>query len=344
MKALDAAIQILKEAGGPLHVNEITKRMIAAGLWASGGKTPEATVGASISSDIKKHGEQSSFIKVAPSEFSLHDDRSVVRNTQSPNPRHKTNPRETYSFLDAAEKVLRAFGNQDSMHVKNITDKAIEQRWLSTTGKTPEATMDSQIKRYINQAETNDQPRRFIRTAPRHYGLEEWVDGGISDQVSKHNGEIREQLLSQLKQLKWWQFEELIKELFDRIGFDDPEVTSRGKDGGVDIKGTFKIGGAIPVKVAVQAKKWEGNVSAPTVQKLRGSLDSDQRGLIITTSDFSRGAIEEAKRGTRSSPIILMNGEQLAKILAEYEIGISRGDAYHLFRLEDLPITSENKD
>ena len=45
MKAYEAAIQILTEAEKPLHVNEITTRILKSGLWQSRGKTPEATVG-----------------------------------------------------------------------------------------------------------------------------------------------------------------------------------------------------------------------------------------------------------------------------------------------------------
>ena len=57
MNVQDAAIQVLKEAGKPLHAKEIAKRIIEAGLWVAKGKTPEATVSARLYSDIKKHGE-----------------------------------------------------------------------------------------------------------------------------------------------------------------------------------------------------------------------------------------------------------------------------------------------
>ena len=46
MNVQDAAIQILKEAGEPLHTKEIAERIMEAGLWVAKGKTPEATVSA----------------------------------------------------------------------------------------------------------------------------------------------------------------------------------------------------------------------------------------------------------------------------------------------------------
>ncbi len=39
MSVLDAAIQVLKEAGKPLHAKEIAERIMEAGLWSSDGKT-----------------------------------------------------------------------------------------------------------------------------------------------------------------------------------------------------------------------------------------------------------------------------------------------------------------
>lgn len=78
MNVQDAAIQILKDAGKPLHAKEIAERIMEAGLWSSDGKTPEATVSACLYSNIKKHGDQSTFVKVAPQTFFLRDTQIVT--------------------------------------------------------------------------------------------------------------------------------------------------------------------------------------------------------------------------------------------------------------------------
>jgi restriction system protein len=62
MSVRDAAIQVLQEAGQPLHAEAITEMILAKGLWKTMGKTPAATVSARLYSDIKKHGEASPFI------------------------------------------------------------------------------------------------------------------------------------------------------------------------------------------------------------------------------------------------------------------------------------------
>ena len=86
--------------------------------------------------------------------------------------------------------------------------------------------------------------------------------------------------------------------------------------------------------MAVQAKRWKGNVGAPVVQQVRESLGAHEQGLIITTSDFSRRAREEAQR-MNAAPVALMNGEQLTALLAEKEVGVRR-DHYDLFSLPDV--------
>lgn len=56
---------------------------------------------------------------------------------------------------------------------------------------------------------------------------------------------------------------------------------------------------------------------------MRGSLKIHEQGLIVTTSDFSKGAVNEANR-VDATPIALMNGKQLVKLLMDYEIMVKR--------------------
>ena len=60
--------------------------------------------------------------------------------------------------------------------------------------------------------------------------------------------------------------------------------------------------------------------ATPVVQQVRGSLGADEKGLIMTTSDFSAGARKEALRSD-ATHVALMNGEQLVALLVENEIG-----------------------
>lgn len=73
MTAIEAAFEILQRAGKALHYAEITKQAIDGGLWSSDGATPDATLNAELSTDIKEQGEASRFARVGKGVYSLRD-------------------------------------------------------------------------------------------------------------------------------------------------------------------------------------------------------------------------------------------------------------------------------
>lgn len=83
--------------------------------------------------------------------------------------------------------------------------------------------------------------------------------------------------------------------MFEELGFK-VTVTGRTNDGGIDGIAEMPLVG---IKVALQAKKWRTQtVGVELAQRLIGSVVSSkcQRGMLITTSDFSVGAREIAGR------------------------------------------------
>ena len=73
MSVRQAAVQVLRDAGGPLTAKEIASRILGRGLWKSRGKTPHATVAARLYADIKKNGDQSAFVHVGSNVFSFRE-------------------------------------------------------------------------------------------------------------------------------------------------------------------------------------------------------------------------------------------------------------------------------
>lgn len=260
--------------------------------------------------DIKKFGEQSRFRRVGSGIY------AVNRGLHLPIP-------QPLSFGDAAEKVLDQFGNEKPMHYRDITKKALELGLISTEGKTPEATMCSQLNTEIKRKTQRGETPRFEKVGRATFGLTKWVGRGISREIEHHNRKVRKMLLERIQNMNPVDFEELIGELLTALGFESVLVTPLTGDGGIDVRGTLVIGEVVKVPMAVQAKCWKHNVSAPVIQQLRGSLGVHERGLVITTSDFSKGAKEEAQLSDRT-PIALMNGKQLVSLLVENDIGVIR--------------------
>jgi len=68
---LDAAVKVLTEAGEPLGCKDMVERMLAQGLWKTGGKTPSATIYAAILREINTKGDASRFRKTDRGRFAL---------------------------------------------------------------------------------------------------------------------------------------------------------------------------------------------------------------------------------------------------------------------------------
>jgi len=117
-------------------------------------------------------------------------------------------------------------------------------------------------------------------------------------------------------------FERLIQRLLRESGFVQVEVTSRTGDGGIDGKGIARIHGFMSFHVVFQCKRYQGIVSASHIRDFRGAMvGRADKGLFITTGNFSRDAIKEATRDG-APPIDLVDGDQLADKLKEFSLGI----------------------
>lgn len=337
MSALDAAATVLEAANGPLHYREITERTLAAGLWTTLGKTPWDTVNARIAVDIQKRGPASRFVRVEPGRYALNPDATpgTVPDTSpgSPVPDYEA-PVGGMSFTDAAEQILGRSADHEPVHYTVITEQALESGLIHTEGRTPAATMYSLILTEIRRREARGESPRFVQHGRGMVGLTAWLPAEVAGLVEEKNREVREALLDRARSASPEDFERLVSELLAAMGFEEVDVTSASGDGGIDVRGTLVVGDTVRIRMAVQAKRWKANVQAPEVQRVRGSLGAHEQGLIVTTSDFSRGARDEATRPD-AAPVALMNGEQFATLLARHQIG-ARTQRYELYALEEV--------
>ena len=78
--ALDAAYQVLLEAGEPLHYVDLTQRMIDGDFWSTSGLTPENTVNSQIVTEIARRGPRSRFQRVGRGYYEAVRDRGPSKN------------------------------------------------------------------------------------------------------------------------------------------------------------------------------------------------------------------------------------------------------------------------
>jgi HJR/Mrr/RecB family endonuclease len=119
-------------------------------------------------------------------------------------------------------------------------------------------------------------------------------------------------------------FEFFIKELLLHFGFTEVCVTKFSADGGVDVNAKAGVRMWIfeNTLVQVQAKRWLHSVGRKEVAELRGSLQPFAKGAVVTTSRFTRAAINEAS-GEGKNPIVLVDGFRLSKVILDEQFTLS---------------------
>ncbi len=147
---------------------------------------------------------------------------------------------------------------------------------------------------------------------------------------------LAKELLERVKSMSPQFFEKLVVELMVKMGYggsrrDAGEAVGGTGDGGID--GVIKEDPLGMDVIYLQAKRWENNVGRPIVQAFAGSLDGvkARRGILITTSSFSRDAVEYAKDIEKK--IILIDGEQLTELMINNNVGVSTDAVYEIKRI-----------
>jgi restriction system protein len=131
----------------------------------------------------------------------------------------------------------------------------------------------------------------------------------------------KERLLAILLKMKPDGFERLCRRLLRESGFVKVDVTGGSGDGGIDGHGVLRMN-LVSFQVLFQAKRWQSSVGASVVRDFRGAMvGRADKGLIITTSTFTKDARMEATRD--GAPAIdLVDGEELCQLLKDTKIGI----------------------
>lgn len=142
----------------------------------------------------------------------------------------------------------------------------------------------------------------------------------------------RELLIEALKVMSPKKFELFCRRLVKQMGVEiDTKIgVQTVADGGLDGFGYITSDEFRTARVAIQAKRWEGTVSSPEIDKFRGSMDKHNAefGVFITTSSFTKNAIEASRVGTRV--ITLIDGDTICDLVAKYELEVTPVLTYEL--------------
>lgn len=143
-------------------------------------------------------------------------------------------------------------------------------------------------------------------------------------------GNYREELARTLQALPAAGFERFCQRLLRESGFQEVSVTGRSGDGGIDGIGILQVNPLVSFKVLFQCKKYSGSVSPSQVRDFRGAMTGRaDKGIILTTGSFTAEARKEAIRDG-APPIELVDGEKLAGMLEELQLGLKPLQTFEL--------------
>ncbi|MDB6040118.1 MAG: Restriction endonuclease [Verrucomicrobiales bacterium] len=145
-------------------------------------------------------------------------------------------------------------------------------------------------------------------------------------------------LLIRIKESSPSFFERLVVELLVRMGYggsrkDAGRAIGKSSDEGID--GIIKEDRLGLDTIYIQAKKWEGTISRPEIQKFAGALQGvrAKKGIFITTSEFRKEAEDYAAK--IESKIVLIDGEQLWNYMIDFNIGVASQATYEIKRMDN---------
>jgi len=209
--------------------------------------------------------------------------------------------------------------------VLSMEPETIDVHFLS---RYPEfVAFKSSSKKNRNESETQNKETENKRTP------EETLEASYQELQKK----LKEEILELVKSCSPSFFEKLVVDLLVAMGYggsraDAGQAIGRSGDEGID--GIIKEDKLGLDTIYIQAKRWNGSVGRPEIQKFTGSLigQGAHKGVFITTSTFTDGAKEYVNRIDRK--IVLIDGEQLAEYMMDYDIGVNEYARYVIKRID----------
>ncbi|TCW40966.1 restriction system protein [Laceyella sacchari] len=159
----------------------------------------------------------------------------------------------------------------------------------------------------------------------------------LSESYELIRKELAEELLEQVMKCSPDFFEDLVVKLLVAMGYggslaDAGQRVGGTGDGGID--GIIKEDKLGLSQIYIQGKRWDKPVGSPEIQQFAGALTAKnaEKGVFITTSRFTASAISFAEKVPKN--IVLIDGDNLAELMIDYNIEVSEEERYIVKRID----------
>lgn len=174
-------------------------------------------------------------------------------------------------------------------------------------------------------------------TVNKKEGADRLPEEKIKDALEKHVADLKSRIMEQILKNSPSFFERLVLDLLLKMGYgydsDSGFVTGQSHDGGIDgIIFEDKLG---LDRIYIQAKRYatDNKVGRSTLQAFVGAMEDVQKGVFITTSQFTNEAISYANK-QQQKHIKLIDGSLLSDLLIKYEIGLSTAQVLKIYSID----------
>jgi len=161
----------------------------------------------------------------------------------------------------------------------------------------------------------------------------------IQSSVDEINEVVKSDILERILKQNAYFFESLVVDLLKAMGYaganNFAKVTKKTRDGGID--GILYQDALGLDKVFVQAKRYKEDnlVQGKEMTNFIGSLEvkGTNKGIFITTSEFSKDAFEKIKDSSKN--VITINGNKLTDLMLQYSVGVRNEKIHNIPRIDE---------
>lgn len=215
----------------------------------------------------------------------------------------------------------------------------ITQRGLDVIKNPPQRINVEFLEQYEEFVEFRTRRDREDEEAPTTEKLEiQTPEEAIEAAHQNLRQTLADELIQTIKNCSPAFFERLVIDVLVKMGYggtrkDAGKAIGKSGDGGIDgIINEDRLGLDV---IYIQAKKWEGSVGRPELQKFAGALQGKRakKGIFISTSTFTNEAKEYVSQ--IDSKITLIDGETLSQLMIDYNVGINSIATYELKKIDN---------
>ncbi len=229
-------------------------------------------------------------------------------------------------FIEIPQRGIYRITKRGQDYLKKNTD--LREADLLQYPEFKEYSTGSKAENIDNSNNTNEETLGLTPT--------EQMENAYKSINNDLTAELLQRILEQTPQF----FEHLVVDLIVKMGYggsfaNSARVTQYAHDDGIDgIIYEDKLG---LDKIYIQAKRYklDNVVGKPQIQQFSGALDEPKatKGVFITTSSYSKEARQYVEK-LNSKKIVLIDGQDLAQFMIEYNVGVSTKQVYEIKRID----------